>query len=43
VKAQHEEAMQQINIYQQLHLKIVTQSGVKNSFVVMQSEDVKPR
>lgn len=42
-KEQHQEAMQRMDVYKQWFLKVVMQSGVKNSFVVMQSEDVGPK
>ncbi len=42
-KEQHEEAMRRMDVYKQWFLKVVMQSGVKNCFVVMQSEDVTPK
>lgn len=42
-KEQHEEAMRRMDVYKQWFLKVVMQSGIKNCFVVMQSEDVTPK
>ncbi len=35
--------MRRMDVYKQWFLKVVMQSGVKNCFVVMQSEDVTPK
>lgn len=42
-KEEYEESMRRMNVYKQWFLDVVMQVGVKNSFVVMQSEDVTPK
>lgn len=39
---QHEQSMRRMNLYKHSFLQTVMQVGKLNTFVVMQSEDVKP-
>lgn len=42
-KEEHEEAMQRMKAYEDWVLDTVLQMGKRNTFVVMQSEDVTPK